>query len=76
MKKTMYICDKCKKEFKADELESYWPLEFGRCYKRSNSFSYISGKVYVDLCSECDKLFRKRIDDFMESLGEEFNSQK
>lgn len=76
MERTSYICDKCGKEFLSDdELESYWPLTIERFYKRSNSASCISERLKVDLCTECNKLFRKRIEDFITNLSKEFNSQ-
>ena len=78
MERTTYICDKCGKEFMShDELESYWywPLRIEQCYKRISSFGHISGEIKVDLCEECNALFRKRIDDFITELREEFNSQ-
>jgi len=76
MERTSYICDKCGKEFKSyNELESYWPLCIEQCYKRSSNFSRINDKLKVDLCNECNKLFRKRINDFITELSKEFNSQ-
>ena len=86
MEKRIYICDKCKKEFdNENKLESYWPLEVRASSKHGSScwtvgtsdWNDIGRKnfVKVDLCNDCKKLLIIRVDDFIENLRKEFNSQ-
>lgn len=53
MKKIIYVCDKCKKEFKRDEVVQYAAqiLYCGDAVKKEN----------LELCKECDYAFKKLV---------------
>ena len=61
MKKIIYVCDKCKKEFKRDEVVQYAAqiLYCGDAVKKEN----------LELCKECDYDFKKLVSTYFSDTG-------
>lgn len=69
----VYRCDRCGKEtYYEKEMERYRNFEIERGYPDSSSYSKCDCISSIDLCEDCNKIFRENIKNFFNTLREEF----